>query len=58
MDELDNSIMVCLQQDQIAALDAWISEQGAIMSRSEAIRTLLQTALPAANTTAVRGEFG
>jgi hypothetical protein len=51
-------VQVRLQPDQLAALDAWIAQQEPQPSRPEAIQTLLDEALPKANTTTIRGEFG
>lgn len=52
------SINLRLQPDQLATLDAWIARQEAPQTRPEAIRTLLQQALPKPDTTPMRGEFG
>nr|WP_223806787.1 ribbon-helix-helix protein, CopG family [Novosphingobium sp. LASN5T] len=38
-------IGVRLQPDQLAALDAWIEAQGERLSRPEALRRILATAL-------------
>ena len=41
-------ILVRLQPTQLAALDAWMGRQDAGLSRPEAIRRLLEQALPSA----------
>jgi metal-responsive CopG/Arc/MetJ family transcriptional regulator len=51
-------VLVKLPPDQLATLDAWIAAQAQPPSRPEAIRTLLQHALPDAYSTVIRGEFG
>lgn len=50
-------IGVRMLPEELAALDAWRAEQEPEPTRPEAIRTLLTKALPAPNTTTIRGEF-
>ena len=38
-------VLVRLQPDRLAAIDAWIAEQDAPMTRSEAIRAMLDAVL-------------
>jgi len=42
---IGTSINVRLQPDQLATLDAWINRQASDVSRPEAVRQLLATAL-------------
>lgn len=51
-------MLVRLQPDQLAALDAWIAGQSSSLSRPQTIRMLLQEALPTPNTASKHGEFG